>query len=197
MAPFDPLTFYVGRVVRGFGPRSRAPEIRDLARYADASSRTIDSLTGELHWDYGRGLVCVNTPRSQGAVGFLAKAGRIELGDIAVECDNEYASVMAIALDDRPLATSKSVLIQAVTEERPYGFRTDGDRITSLGGPPLGVKKIAARVWLHSRAGPTIHAIALDENGYATSKRVATHMDSASDVEITLDPTSLYHVIER
>ncbi len=197
LAPFDPLTFYVGRVARGFGPRSRAPEIRDLARYADASSRTIDSLTGELHWDYGRGLVCVNTPRSQGAVGFLAKAGRIELGDIAVECDNEYASIMAIALDDRPLATSKSVLIQAVTEERPYGFRTDGDRITSLGGPPLGVKKIAARVWLHSRAGPTIHAIALDENGYATSKRVATHMDSASNVEITLDPTSLYHVIER
>jgi hypothetical protein len=195
---FDPLTFYVGRVAREYGPRSHAPEIRDLSRYANAGARTIDSLTGELHWDYGRGLVRVNTPRSQGAAGFLAKAGRIELQDSAIECDNEYASIMVTALDDQPLATSKRILIQAVSEERPYGFRTDGDRITALGGPPLGVKRIAAKVWLRTRAPSDVRAIALDGNGYATSKRVVIRPDAAtSSVEIALDPTSLYHVVER
>jgi len=196
--PFDPLTFYVGRVAREYGPRSRAPEIRDLSRYANAGGRAIDSLTGELHWDYGQGLARVNTPRSQGAAGFLAKAGRIELNDIAIECGNEYASAMVIALDDQPLATSKRILIQTVTEERPYGFRTDGDRITALGGPPLGVRRIAAKVWLHNRAASGVRAIALDKNGYATSKRVVTQPDAGtSGIEITLDPTSLYHVVER
>lgn len=195
---FNPLTFYVGRVARAFNPRSRPPDIRELTRYVNAEARTTDSLTGGLHWDYGAGLVRVNTPRSQGAVEFLSKVGRVELGDIAIECDNERASIIAISLDDRPLAMSTRILIQAVTEERPYGFRTDGDRIASVGGPPLGMKKIAARVWIRDRLGSGVRVTARDEDGYATDKPVVAERGSSEGtVEVILDPTSLYHVVQR
>ena len=192
----NPLTFYVGRVARGFGERSQY-QPRDLSEQLKLDQGVVTSLTGELRWDYGAGLATVNTPRSQGAAGFLGKAGRVELGDVTIECDNEYASIMVVSLDDKPLATSKRILIQAITEERPYGFRTAGNTITNMGGPPLGVRKIGARITLRS-AGAQLRVTALDENGYATAAPVATRAtEQPGAVEITLSPTSLYHIVAR
>jgi len=51
----------------------------------------------------------VDTPRSQGAAGFLSKAGRIDLSGISIESGNEFASVLVVALDENGYATRKSV----------------------------------------------------------------------------------------
>ena len=194
----DPLTFYVGRVVRSFGDDPEQSRQADLTAHIDREKKTVKSLTGELFWDYGLGLVTVNSPRSQGAVGFLSNAGRLELGDVSIECGNEYGAIMAISLDDQPLRTSKRILIQAMTEERPYGFKTEGNRITDLGGPPFGVKRIAAQVSLQLEGPAEARVIALDENGYATDKPIATRGDGIqAPLQITLAEDAIYHLITR
>jgi hypothetical protein len=192
----DPLAFYVGRVVRSFGADPGKSLYRDLSPYVDRAQKKIKSLTGELLWDYGLGVVTVNTAQSQGAAGFLGRAGPIRLRNVTIDCRNEFAAVLVVSLDDRPLATSRKILIQAATEEQPYGFKTDGGRIVDLGGPPLEVKKVTARVALRWEGGGRPTVTALDENGYATDKKVTVTGDGVHlPLSIELAEDALYHVV--
>jgi len=194
----DPLTFYVGQVVRTFGDDPSQSRQRDLTAYIDRKAKTVKSVTGELLWDYGRGVATVDTPRSQGAAGFLAKAGKIELANVAIECGNEFASVLVVAMDDLPLATARRILIQVVTDEQPYGFKAENGTITDLGGPPYQVKKIQARVTLRLEGADKARAIALDENGYATDRKVAVKGDGVqAPLVVDLAEDAIYQVVVR
>jgi len=194
----DPLSFYVGRVVRTFGKDPDKSTQRDLAKYIDREGRKVKSITNELFWNYGSGIATVDTPCSQGAAGFLSKVEDIELSDVTIESGNEFSSIMVISLDDNPLKTSKKILIQVMTEEQPYGFKAEDGKITALGGAPFGVKKIDARISLKldDVGKPTV--MALDENGYATQKDVKTTGDGVkTPLVIHLAEDSIYHIIQR
>lgn len=194
---FDPLSFYVGRVERTFATKSRVVIDPKLKQLINRDKGTVGSVTGELSLNFREGLMTINTPRSQAAVGFLAKAGRITLGDVAIESGNEYAHVWVIALDDKPIAESRRLLVQAMTEERPYGFRTQGNRITALGGWPFGVKRIEAKVTLRLRGAGRPKAVALDENGYPRQGAVPITGSSGEGYTVRLSPDAVYHVISR
>jgi hypothetical protein len=182
------LAFYVGPVVRSADSPASAPAV-EAARFIDAAPSKVSSSTGQLQWDYGRGLLRMQTPMACGAAGFLAKAGAIDLGEVAMECGNDYAAIMVVAMDGKPLAQSSRMLVQAMTEEQPYGFRAQGGKIVSLGTFPFGIRKIDAKLTL---GRPAARATALDENGYATDKRVAI-----SGGVVTLPADAIYVVLER
>ena len=193
------MSFYVGRVVRTFGEQPEKSSQRDLTEFIDRQGRTIRSVTNEILWNYGHGVVRVDTPRSQGVAGFLAEAGEVELADVTIASNNEFASVMVISLDGEPLKVSKNILIQAMTEEQPYGFKSEDGEIIDLGGAPLGVKKIDVTVSLKLRkqSARTPKVIALDENGYATRKAV-TISDNGSheSLVIRLAADAIYHIVQ-
>ena len=195
---FDPLAFYAGRVERTFGDRSRTVVHPRLAALIDRDAGVVRSVTGELTLDFRRGLATVNTPRSRGAAGFLGKAGRIELGDVTIECGNEYAAIQIISLDGKPLAESARILIQAMTEERPYGFRTAGNRIAALGGWPFGLKTIDATVTLTLKGGAKAMVVALDSNGLRKCQAPipATWTDDGR-LSAKLSGDAVYHVVFR
>lgn len=184
------LQAYLGPVIRHFGESTNQPVQPELAKHIDPEAKTIRTADGQVMWDYGRGVATVNTPRSQGAAGFLSKAGRIVLQDIVIECGNEFASIQVISLDGRPLAQSRTILIQAMTEDRPYGFKTEGNKITDLGSGPLNVRTIQAAIEFKFAAGGP--ARILDENGYATGKWVAFEGN-----RLTLPAGAIYCILER
>ncbi|MHC4506258.1 MAG: hypothetical protein ACYTFI_23430, partial [Planctomycetota bacterium] len=188
----DPLSFFAGRVVRSFGADRSKGIVRDLTRHIDRGKKVVRSVTGELAWDYGRGVVTVDAARCRGAVGFLGKAGRVELGEVAIECANEYASVLVVSLDGKPLSSSRKILVQAVTEDKPYGFSVEGGKVAELGGYPMNVRRISATVTLH-RAGRLREAVVLDANGYARGKAKATRAGGHLRIELPSD--ALYTVV--
>jgi len=185
----DPLTFFAGRVQRTIGDRPERSTQADLTSLIDRDAKRVRSITGELDLDYGQGVLRIDTPQAQGAAGFLADADMLRIGQIAIDCDNEFATVLVVSLDDQPIATSRRLLIQAMTEVQPYGFKTEGNRIADVGGPPLGVREIDCTVTL---AGPIRRVIALDENGYATRRPV-----TFTDNQITLRQDAVWHIVER
>jgi len=87
----DPLAFAVGPVVRSFDAAGWSVSFADLAESIDRKIGVVRSATGELTWDYRGGIVTLDTPRSQGAAGFLAKAEKIELSDITIHSENGYS----------------------------------------------------------------------------------------------------------
>ena len=192
LASFDPLSFFVGRVERTFASGA-APIAVDLNKYIDRDKKIITSSTGEITWNYGTGFLTVNSPRSQAATGFLAKAGPIKLGDVTIDCHNEYATIHVISFDGEPLATSKKILIQVFTEEKMYGFKAANGKIEDIGRAPITVRDIDATVTIAKGAG--IKATSLDEQGYSRAE-LRTQVDGDNAV-ITLPKDSLYTILTR
>jgi len=193
----DPLSFYVGPVERAIGADGARSGGVDLGKYIDHRNKTVTSVGGQTAWDYGRGLVTVNTPRCRGAAGFLSKAGPIALGDVTIESANEYGAIIVISLDGKSLAGSRKILIQAMTEERLSGFKAAGGRITDLGSAPFGVRKIAAKISLKQSASSSrMRVTVLDENGYAGKKGPGVTVSGGRTV-VELAEQGVYHVLTR
>lgn len=192
---YDPLAFYAGPFVRIFGGSSAESSQSDLSASIRRSSSIVESVGGELSWDYGAGVVTVDTPRTQAVAGFLGGAGEVVLEDVSIRMLNEYGSVTVTSLDGADIVDSGLILIQAMTEDRPYGFRSEGGTITDLGSAPFGVLEIDASVRLPV-AAEAFEAVVLGPNGYDSGRRIELHADKAgSRVELPRD--ALYTVLLR
>ena len=189
----DPLAFYVGRVLRSFGRERSKAVLRDLRRYIDRDGKLIRSSTGEIVWDYGRGVVRLDAPKAQGATGFLGKAGRIDLKDVAIESGNEFGTVLVVSLDEKPISRPRRLLIQAMTEERCWGWRVEGDRVADLGGYPMTVRNVDATVTL-KRAGLLKNVHVLDEHGYVRER--LRPLKEAGRMKIKLARDAMYTIVE-
>lgn len=119
------LAFYAGRITRSFSEEKSSTEIKDLRPFIDETRKVVKSVTGQLTWDYGNGRVLINTPKAQGALGFLAEAGKIELPALSVNLKNTYGQVLLVSLDDLPLAQSRRMLLQVVTGQRPKFWKSE------------------------------------------------------------------------
>ncbi len=202
--PLDPMTPFVGRITRTVAESAKiaktdVPKSEDISTYIDRDKKTVTSITHECLLDWGNGVSTVNTPKSQGACGFLAKVGTYALGDVTITSRNEYGAVQVISLDDQPLKTSRRILIQAFTEEKAYGWKfelakDDADpnrkeyKVTNQGTWPLNIRDIASTVTFKA---PFKTATVLDENGDAVSKL------PVAGLAIELPAHALFVVIER
>jgi hypothetical protein len=201
----DPLTMMVGKVEQTFD--TDADEISPrLAECIDRRQGRVTSATGELVTDWRRGLFTVNTPRAQGVSGFLRAAGPIDLDAVTFTAENRFGALLAIALDDRPLAQAERILLQVGAVDRPTGFATEpvklawqggdytGHKIVATGGLPWQVERIQASVTLKGAAGRVRAATALDPN-LRPFARVAGR-DAGADHVLPLPREAIYTLIE-
>ena len=159
------------------------------------TSRTTISPTPP-DWDTQAGLFRSVSPRCLIVAGFLAQSSPITVGDATLTSENQHGSVTVIALDHAPLATARQILIQALTEDRPTGWRTRGGVIESLGTRPWRVRNIDATVTLPWPGDPPRTVTALDAGGRATAAAV-TFEHGGGQLRMTLPAAHLYTLIER
>jgi hypothetical protein len=189
LADFDPLTYFVGRVECSFLAGDH-PIAVDLTALIDHAAKTVTSANGEAKLNYAVGLLTVDSPKSQAASGFLAKAGAITLKDVTITSAMEYGSVQVISLDDRPLSQSQRILVQSFSEEKMDGFKATGKTIDDVGHTPILVKDISGTVSL--TGGGTWSAVALDGNGYPEKTTVVMNAGV-----LTLPSAALYVELTR
>jgi hypothetical protein len=120
----NPLAFLVGPVIVQYGADSSQSRVANLGPFINDVQKIILSNTRQISLNYGRGLCTLNAPKAQGATGFLKKAGPIKLADVEIRSGNDYATVLAVAMDDIPLNDSRTILVQAGTSERPADWKT-------------------------------------------------------------------------
>ena len=190
LSGLDPLLFFAGRVERSFGANGGGLTTSGaLDELVTRQRRMVSSATEELELEYDTGNVLFATPYAEGACGFLGSAS---LDLLRVDCENDYSSILAVSLDGRPLASSREILIQAATEERPYGWRVEKGRIADLGGYPLLARELDARITLEGGARLR-SAIVLDVHGYERSRlEIETR---GEDAVLTLPRDALYTIL--
>lgn len=191
----DPRAFFVGPVRHEFHDGPSSVKTADLKDFIDSKAGTITSLTRQLQWNYREGVLRINTPRAQGATGFLGAAGPIRLSDVQIESANEYGSILVVSLDGQPIAKSGKLLVQVATEDLPYGFATrpagEHRRITELGGYPLNVKRVQARLEVRGRVRK---ALVLDGNGLPDGRKAVSGA-SGKGVSILLPEDAIYTLL--
>ncbi len=191
----DPLAFLAGRVEVNVTEKGGVSKVVQLSSLINREKKTVKSATGELTWDYGRGLATIAAPAAQGATGFLAKAGTIVLGEMTIDTPLEYGSVLLVAMDGQTIRTSRKLLLQVMSEDNNYGWSAPGEGLRTIadaGGPPLVVRKFSGRVSLTRPDAGTLRVKALDANGYEDKA-----CRCADGKDIALLPTTLYYVIEK
>jgi len=205
MTPFadsasrEKLAFWVGPVRVDFQEGSETEvSTLDLDKYIDLDAKVVESTSRNVKWDWGAGLVTVDAPKVQALVGFLGRQGSIETRFMKVTVPVEYASLALVPLDDRPLETSRRMLLQIFTEDSNYGWEEalgDDNWITlkNLGAPPVVVREIAGRVSLKHKDADTLRVTALNFNGYPEMNE-KNKVQSADG--FSLNPATFYYLIE-
>ncbi len=190
-----PLAYLVGPVEVEFGEEAQMPLIGELARWMDPEKQVVTSNTEELRWHLGEGYATLKAPRAAGACGNLNKAGDLSLGALRLEAKNHYASILAVSLDDRPLAESHKILVQIGTVARPHGWQTEaeggGQRIVTLGGSPWNL--IEADGTLSLTNTHLSRATVLDANGMVVREIPLKRQGDV--ISLTLPPDTLYLVL--
>lgn len=189
----DPLAHLVGKVMINFVEQDTSSQIADLSRYIDRTNGRVRSISGELHWDYNKGIVTVNAPKAQGACGFLKQAGTLRLSEMTVNADMEYGSILLVPLDGQALRTSRKMLLQVTSEDTNYGWNAPGSgkrEIKSLGTAPINVRRFGGTVTFTRPDARQMKVTLLDWNGYPTGKVITRGT-------VTLQPTVMYYLIER
>ena len=193
----DPLAPLAGRVEVNVAPKAAGPSTaKDLSPFIDRGARVVRSATGELRWDWGRGLVTVDAPAAAGATGLLAQAGDLALSSVHITSGNEYGAVMVVAMDGKPLGASAKILVQVMTEDANNGWSAPGRgprTIADVGGPPLVVRDIAGRIAFVRPDAASLRVTPLDANGYPAA--AATPLGPKG--ELQLRRATLYYIVEK
>src|SRR5262249_18265054 len=201
----DPLAFLVGRVEVKYGGDPARTTVVDLSPYIDRKKKVVRSITGEVRLDYGTGLCTGDTPKAQGASGFLGKAGQIDLRDVRIRSGNDYGRVTIVTLDDQPLRASKKILVQTGTSARLTGWKTkptrfqgdakqmfQGYEIVATGKPPWQIVDTDVTLVVNNANIKT--ATLLDTSGYRVKKINGER--SRGKFIIKVSPNALYVVLE-
>ena len=185
--------FAYGKVAANFTTDKTGTRKPDITKFYDPEAGVLTSANGQIHWPYKRGIFTVRAPQTQGVSGYLARAGRVELPDMVVESPVPFGVVWAIAMDDRPLAQSRKILLQVMTEEKNHDFQTEGEprrKIVDRGRSPLQVRELAGTVRFLRSDAAKLKVTALDINGCENGR-------AGTADAITLQPDTIYYLIEK
>jgi len=201
-----PLSYLVGPVEVVYGGDAAKTKSYDLEKYNDLLGKSVKSNTGELNFDYGKKVFTFNAPSAQGVVGFLKQAGgKFSTADVAYTSSNDYASVMVVALDGKPLKTSQKILVQVGTDctstgwaEKPVQIKVDGANapvagfeITNVGTAPWLISDTQVSVTV---ANPGLKkATHLTVQGYAAGECAVT--SAATGLTVALPRDAMYVVL--
>lgn len=191
----DPLSFLVGKVAVNFRTEDSPSAGLNLGRYIDRGAKVVKSATGELTWDYGRGLVTVDAPQAQALTGYLSR-GKLSTSVVEASSSLAYGSLVLVALDGKPIAESGRILLQVMSQEQPYGFETSGTdklTITNVGSVPLVVKKLTGMVSLKRSDAASLRVTPLDVNGYPLTGAKSP----GTGAKVELLESVFYYLIEK
>jgi hypothetical protein len=159
----------------------------------------IVSDTGELVWRYspqGKGLVTVETERSQALIGFVKHHNKA-LKNLSAEVENEFCSIILTSLDGQPISRSERLLLVA-TAQAANDRMTWNENRTSLsdwGSAPTVIEPVKGKVILRNiEPAKRIEVIPLNGAGEALGNTSSTQSIKA-DLAVSIgEPATTWYL---
>ncbi len=142
----------------------------------------IVSDTGELAWNLssqGEGAVTIDSPRSQGLIGFgSAETRRPE--NMTAKLSNAFSAILLTSLDGKPIAESERMLLTTGARVANTGMEWNGGHteLAKWGGPPTLIEPVTGEIDLHGLEGATAVLVQpLNGDGLPLGRRLAAMRD--------------------
>jgi Carbohydrate binding domain (family 11) len=143
----------LGKTGVGFGQGQTEQQLRQLVTTSikDGVARAND---GELVHDAVRGTLLVDTARTQAFAGFKTER-KVTLGNVELELESPFSVVILSSLDDRPIKSSKRLLVSALGNAVNTGMTLapGRNRLVDAGSSPVLVEPIVGSLSLLGLAG--------------------------------------------
>lgn len=141
--------------------------------YFNPNKKIVKSNTGQLLWDYsGKGYFSINSPGTQGLVGF-SNAALIQLQSLTIKTTNPFAIILATSLNKfESLNNANRVLITAIARARNTGmeYNADTTQLTQIGNAPILLEPVMAEITLLGKSSPKVYV--LDHGGNRTGQEI-------------------------
>ena len=203
-----PITYLAGQVTVLYdgNPANTvvSPQLDDLL---DFNAKKVTSVTGELAWDYEKGICLLDAPSAQGFCGFPGDIESFQLTDVTIKTKNEYTTVNVVAMDDKPLSQSEKILVQVGTIYRPTLWR-EMESSFDLGGETVNgflIQNVGRMPWQADVSEVSVvinnsiieSAYLLDQNGYEVKEiYVGKDEDNTSYKEIFVPRNGMYVIAD-
>ncbi len=201
----DPLAFLVGPVEVKYGGDPKKSTVTDMKPFINNAAKTVRSNTGELNLNFGKGLFTLDTPRAQGASGFVKKFPLIKLKDVTLQSGNEYSTISVVSMVGKTIRSSGKLLVQIGTVVRQTGWQdkaatflddnknsVQGRQVVATGNAPWQVVNTDATVVVSNATLKT--ATLLDINGMKVRAVPATR--SGANFSVKLPANAIYVVLQ-
>jgi hypothetical protein len=202
-----PVAYPVGevRVAYGGNPADTyvSSELEDLL---DFGNKKINSITGELIWDYNNGICVLDAPSAKGICGLPGSKESYELTDVTIKTTNDYVVINVVAMDDKPISQSEKILIQIGTTYRPTNWDEDPSSF-ELGGETVDgfkISNVGKMTWQAANSevsvvinNPDIQSVrVLNMNGYESREIWVKTDDSSNLKEIMIPKNGMYIIAD-
>jgi len=152
------------------GSRIRSLAGEPAAAIRAGTSSPYRSDTGQLVWTTNSsqtGLVTIDSPRSQGLIGFV-KANNPRVSNLAANVTNDFCAIVVNSLEPKPIPRASRLLLTACARVENTGMQWDAPhaRLTSQGHSPTLIEPVTGTVTLRNLEQATkVSARALDGSG--------------------------------
>jgi len=183
------------------GSRVASFDGEPTAPFAVPDTGTFTSDTGQLVWSgYARqaGVVTMDSPRSQGLVGFVAQ-NEVAVTNLAARVRNEFCAIVLNSLDGEPIAGAGRLLLTTGTRVENTGMKWDAARARVLeqGHSPTLIEPLTGTIILRNLTkAKRILAQPLDGSGHRLGEPILAR-ETPSGWEIPVSPpvTTWYEVV--
>ena len=160
----------------------------------------IISDTRQLAWHSSSqhsGLVTIDTPRSQGIIGFVRSNGE-SVSNLAAQVENSFCTILLSSFDERPIAQSSRLLLVAGgrVENTGQQWNTAGTDVTNWGDSPTLVEQVKGTLTLrHIEHAHAVHVLPIDGAGQAAGPPIqATKEGDSWRIPLGQTVTTWYEV---
>ena len=160
--------------------------------------------TGQLVWytnSNQTGLVTIDSPRSQGLVGFV-KANNQRVSNLSADVKNDFCAIIVNSLESKPIFSAGKLLLTACVRVENTGMRWDVQRtrVTEQGRSPTLIEPVTGTITLRNLKRATkVSAKALDGSGRPIGDPIiARKTDAGWEIPVGEPVTTWYEVsVER
>jgi hypothetical protein len=163
----------------------------------------IVSDTGQLAWyttPQNTGMVTINTPRTQGLVGFVSAHDKAD-ANLAAEVKNRFCTILLSSLDGQPIAQSSKMLLVAGgrVENTGQKWNTADTAVTNWGGTPSLIAQVKGSLTLrHLKSAHSVLLQPINGAGQPEGAAIAAQKQgSAWVLPLGAPVTTWYEVIVK
>lgn len=160
----------------------------------------IVSDTGELKWYHsqaGKGLVTIETEKSQALIGFVKDNNKV-LKNISAKVENEFCSIIVTSLDRESIARSQSLLLVTTARSANKGMTWNEDRtsLSNWGSEPTVIEPVKGNITLRNlRHAERLEAVPLNGAGKTMGESIILRKVKEGFVIPVGEPATTWYLV--